>query len=187
MFSQDTLNFFFVSLKPSRVQPNRRAFFSWDFLFGFFWGGVCLFVWGFCLFLKVISAFGSCLRSLKTDFNQKSDQEMEGETFRVLLCSLHFLCVSCVLPLVLTSVCATMEGDINHICRSCTTQNLWVLVAVQRGASCKTSHVLFSHGSKGYFLALSNLPACVESRKFWDGRGGGTPPVHVSHSRALAQ
>lgn len=48
--------------------------------------------------------------------------------------------------------------------------------------SCKTLHVSFSHGSKEYFLALNNLSAYVESRKFWDGRGGRTPPGHVSHS-----
>lgn len=56
-----------------------------------------------------------------------------------------------------------------------------------KGESCKTSHVSFSPGSKEYFLALNNLSGCVEIKRIWDGRGKGTPLVHVSHSSALAQ
>lgn len=58
MFSQDTWDFFFVSQKTSRIEPNRRAFVFLSFLF------VCLIVFGvvclegFVYFLKVISTFG---------------------------------------------------------------------------------------------------------------------------------
>lgn len=76
-----------------------------------------------------------------------------------------------------------VEGDISDVSIPYNSKPRCAGGNLQEESSGKSLDVSLYHESKGYFLALNDLSAGLESRKFWDGRGERTLPVHVSHSK----